>query len=573
MDNFDTGVADPARDADAAWALVEALSTQPREKPQDANDGVDLIVRHLESAGLPVTVYEFELYLSAPIHAEVRAGGETFRAKPPAFCASRPDGVTAPLIYLPEAGGGTPLDRNPNNASALPDVAGKICLIEGFALPNFTAGLEAAGAVGVIAINPGDRIHWGTVSTIWGTPEPEDLARLPKIPSAAVNRASGDALIAMAREGGSATVVTELETGWAPQKLPVVEIPGTESPEKFVLIHGHHDAWDVGVGDNGTGNACMLGVARRLWGMRGSLKRSVRLAWWPGHSLGRYGGSAWFADHFALDLNRNCVVHMNCDSPGCRDAVDYSSISLTAETESAVKQIVRTVTGQETKGKRPQRNSDYTFSNIGISGCFSASSMITEETRQKHGWYVVGGCGGNIAWHTEFDQMEVADREVLGRDIELYTEAARHFASADVLPIDWRATAAEFAATVARYDAAAGEAFDLGPAAEAVASFAKVCEAFHAAVDSGAIPAAAANEAMTAVARILVPINFVRGQRFTHDPALNTPQLPVIEPALRLSQYGPDTLGFAKAQLVRGQNRLIAALEEAAERLARAGAA
>ena len=65
---------------------------------------------------------------------------------------------------------------------------GKIAIIEGFALPNFTAGLEAAGAVGVIAVNPGERIHWGTVSTIWGTPEPEDLARLPRIPSAAVNR-------------------------------------------------------------------------------------------------------------------------------------------------------------------------------------------------------------------------------------------------------------------------------------------------------------------------------------------------------------------------------------------------
>lgn len=457
-------------------------------------------------------------------------------------------------------------------AGTLPDVAGRICLIEGFALPNFTAGLEAAGAVGVIAINPGERIHWGTVSTIWGTPEPEDLARLPKIPSAAVNRASGDRLIALAAEGANATVITELETGWAPQKLPVVEIRGTESPDKFVLIHGHHDAWDVGVGDNGTGNACMLGVARRLWAVRDTLKRSVRIAWWPGHSLGRYGGSAWFADHFGLDLEKNCVVHMNCDSPGCRDAVSYASISLTAETEGAVKEIVRTVTGQEATGKRPQRNSDYTFNNIGISGCFSASSMITQETREQHGWYVVGGCGGDIAWHTEFDTMEVADAGVLARDIELYTAAARHFAEAEILPIDWTKTAAEFAATLARYQDAAGDAFDLSPARAAVEAFASASRTFAADVAAGRIAPKAANDALTAVARSLIPINFVRGQRFTHDPALNTPQLPCVEPALRLKEHGPDTLGFAKAQLVRGQNRLIAALEDAGERLALARA-
>ena len=50
-----------------------------------------------------------------------------------------------------------------------------------------------------------------------------DVPRLPKIPSVAVNRADGAALIATAREGRSATVFSELEVGWFPQNLPVVE--------------------------------------------------------------------------------------------------------------------------------------------------------------------------------------------------------------------------------------------------------------------------------------------------------------------------------------------------------------
>jgi hypothetical protein len=550
------------------WGLVEAFARQPRERPDDANRGADLIVERLRRYGIPVTVHQPEIWLSLPIRAEVRAGGQAFRAKPPAFAASRPEGVSAPLLHLPAAGGGTPLDRNPQAAGA--DVAGRVVVIEGFALPNFVAGLEAAGAAAVVAVNPGERIHWGTVSTIWGTPEPEDLARLPEIPSAAVNQADGQALIALAAGGVEATVATELETGWFTQKLPVVEIEGASEPDAFVLLHGHYDSWREGVGDNGTGNACMLEVARVLWARRDRLRRSVRLAWWPGHSTGRYAGSAWFADTFALDLAEHCVVHMNCDSPGCRWATSYQSISATAECEGALKAIVRVATGQETAGKRPQRNSDYTFNNIGISACFSASSMMPPEALEEHGYYLVGGCGGNIAWHTEDDTLEIADREVLKKDIELYTTAVLHFANAEILPIDWRAAAREFGATVDRYQEAAGGRFDLAPSRRALAGLSTALDDFYAAIEAGKVPAGAANAAIRDLARILIPINFTRGPRFQHDPALNVPPLPTIEPALRLAQHDAATLGFARTQLVRGQNRLVAALREASARIERA---
>ncbi|MGH6912827.1 MAG: M28 family peptidase, partial [Geminicoccales bacterium] len=77
---------------DEPWGLVEAFARQPREKPDDANRGADLIAERLRRNGVPVTVHEPELYLSLPIRAEVRAGGRTFQAKPPAFAASRPEG-------------------------------------------------------------------------------------------------------------------------------------------------------------------------------------------------------------------------------------------------------------------------------------------------------------------------------------------------------------------------------------------------------------------------------------------------------------------------------------------------
>ncbi|MEO1679571.1 MAG: M28 family peptidase [Pseudomonadota bacterium] len=547
----------------APWALIEKFAHQHREQPEDANRGAEMIAEALRALGVPVTIHRPELFLSLPGPASVEAEGETFRAKPPAFCASMPDGVEAELLYVAEASGGTPLDRNP--AGSIAGLRGKIAVIEGFALPNFVAGLEAAGAAGVIAVNPGEMIHWGTVSTIWGTPEPADLDRLPRIPSAAVNNPDGQKLIALAKRGGRARIRTELETGWFPQNLPVVEIPGTEAPEEFVLLHGHYDSWREGVGDNGTGNACMLEIARVLWEGRDRLKRSVRLAWWPGHSTGRYGGSAWFADTFAIDLAENCVAHMNCDSPGCRWATDYTSISCMSETVDLVRQVVAEVTGQAAHRKRPQRNSDYTFNNIGISACFMASSMMTDAKRAEVGYYVVGGCGGNIAWHTEADTFEIADKDVLEKDIALYLEAVTRVANADILPIDWRATAAEFSGTIAEYQQAAGDRFDLSAAAEACAALTGALDRFHAALEGGQIAASDANRVLKGLARILVPINYTRGPRFTHDPALNVPPLPAIAPAAALDGIAADQMGFVQAQVLRGRNRVVAALRDATQ--------
>ncbi len=94
-------------------------------------------------------------------------------------------------------------------------------------------------------------------------------------------------------------------------------------------------------------------------------------------------------------------------------------------------------------------------------------------------------------------------------------------------------------------------------------------DGFYGAIEAGKIAAGAANAAIRDLARILVPINFTRGPRFQHDPALNIPQLPTIEPALRLASHDAATLGFAKAQLIRGQNRLVAALKEASRRIER----
>ncbi|MEM9549829.1 MAG: M28 family peptidase [Pseudomonadota bacterium] len=555
---------------DAPWSLVEAFATMPRWKPEDVEAAAHDIAARLEAVGVPVTLHEADLHLSIPFSASVTADGSTFNAKPPAYATDCRDGLTAPLVHVPariSTSINTLFAKNQDaDASSEERIRGKIVISEGFSFPGKIRELEQKGAVGVIAKNPGKDSHWGICTTIWGTPDLDDLPRRPGIPVAAVNARDGNALLKVAESGGDVTLRTEMKAGWYRSLVPVVEIPGTQEPEKFILLHGHYDSWDVGVGDNATGDATLLEVARVLWANRDRLKRSVRIAWWPGHSTGRYAGSTWYADTFAIDLDENCVAQINCDSPGCRWATEFIDVSWMKETESFCQQTIQAVTGQSSAGERPHRAGDYAFNNIGLSSFFMLSSTMPHELRAEKDYYVVGGCGGNIAWHTEHDTLEIADRDILLRDMKVYLAAVLGVANADVLPFDWRAQVAEFTKTIASYQEAAGDLADLGPAAAAADRLAAAMEEFHQGIASGAIVSGAANAVIQGLARILVPLNYTVEPRFRHDPATPVQPLPALAVAQELSGHGPETLGFAQTQVIRGVNRTAAALR-AAERL------
>jgi N-acetylated-alpha-linked acidic dipeptidase len=552
---------------EAPWELVETFARFPRWRPHDVNASCDMIVERLRRHGIEPTVHEPEIYLSIPFSASVEADGKVFRAKPPAYSRSVPDGLIGELVYVPAAYSksiGKLFDRNQAKELSTPErLRDKIVISEGFAFPQKIREFQQAGAIGSIAVNPGADSHWGICTSIWGTPDLDDLPRKPAIPVVAVNNPDGKALIALAQSGGKVKLTTRLEEGWYRQKIPVVEIRGHREPEKFVLLAGHYDSWDVGVGDNATGNATLLEIARVLWKRRDSLARSVRIAWWPGHSTGRYAGSTWYADRFALDIDANCVAQLNCDSPGCRWATEFKDISWMKETEAFAKDVIREVTGLSAHGERPHRAGDYAFNNIGVSSLFMLSSTMPDALREQKGYYTVGGCGGNIAWHTEHDQLEIADQDILLRDIKVYLGAVLRLANADVLPFDWRAAAGEFAQTIDAYQQAAGQRFNLSPARAATAELAAALDRFYAALDAGRLRNAGANDLIVALARILVPINFTREARFRHDPALPIPPLPTIATATGLDDFSAGELGFALTELTRGQNRLVAALRDA----------
>ena len=69
------------------------------------------------------------------------------------------------------------------------------------------------------------------------------------------------------------------------------------------------------------------------------------------------------------------------------------------------------------------------------------------------------------------------------------------------------------------------------------------------------------------LSRVLVPLAYTSGDRFTHDLALPIPALAGLQPARDLAALDPasDAFKFTAAALVRERNRVVHALDEAAD--------
>ena len=177
------------------------------------------------------------------------------------------------------------------------------------------------------------------------------------------------------------------------------------------------------------------------------------------------------------------------------------------------------------------------------------------------------GNGGNLEWHTDDDLMPVADKDVLLTDIKVYALAVFRLANSTVLPWDWRALLKEFDGTLEKYQAAAGARFDLKPARDAGGKLDLALTRMAAGLDGGAVTAKAANEVLLKLSHLLVPLNYTRGTRFRRDLSMPAAPLTPLSIAKELDRYPVSAMGFATTQLRRGMNQVVAALDEARERV------
>ena len=391
------------------------------------------IADRMRAAGVPVTVHEFQAYLSYPIHATL----EVLEPEPAHLrCVTHSfgrstgaDGIVADLVYLPDA-----------------DVArgaGQAALIDGLATPVTILRATRAGCAAVVFANQDRVIHNMIGTTIWGTPGLDQLDRLPNVPAVSVNKESGDALKRLLGRGDRVRVkvTAEVKTGWTPSRLPEVRIPGhrraravRHGGRALLLLarrdHRQRDRRRVSDGDG----ADPLGAAE-------DLRRSVRVCWWPGHSHGRYAGSTWYADQFFQDLADHCLAYHNIDSPGVRGATRYVARHTTAEIERFCRATIARVTGQtDAPVHRPSRAADQSFLANGVPA-FSTYPFLPDGHADFRPW--TGGAANAWWWHTEFDTLDKADVDILALDTRVSLTAVIELANAAVLPLNHVDTAAE----------------------------------------------------------------------------------------------------------------------------------
>lgn len=573
-----------ALNTNVPWELINEFTQFVRESGTDGEaKAVAAITSRLDAWGVQYTVHRPRCFISLPRGATVTVtlnDGTTreLDGTTPGFAIPTGEaGITAAPVVV-QAGhsssSGT-LFADLGGAIAGVDLRGKIAILDALPMPARVRDLTRAGAAAAIFISPGKNVHQGICTPIWGSPDLDTIDQLPTLSVAEVNNPDGQWLKEQVSAGQvrQLTVRAQLDTGWREIPVTVAEIRGATNPEEFVLVHGHLDSWGEGIGDNATGDATLLELARALYENRAGLARSVRIAWWSGHSHGRYAGSTWYADAFALDLMENCVAQVNCDSPGCRWATEYRDLSVMPELVGFTSTVIRDVTGQETAAERPLRAGDYSFNNLGISGTLMLSSTMPQAVADEHGYYAVGGCGGNIAWHTVDDTIEIADRDNLARDLAVYGAIVWRLANAPILPLDLAAAGTTLRESLVDYAATLGTRYDLGDVlaeAEDLIAAAARFQGADLAGDAASSANRVHNRALLRAGRLLTALSYAQRGPFRQDAALDVPPIPDLAAAIRaLSAAAPGSAAadVAGVSLVRARNRALWMLREATREL------
>lgn len=239
-----------------------------------------------------------------------------------------------------------------------------------------------------------------------------------------------------------------------------------------------------------------------------------------------------------------------------------------AECEKLCRDVITDRTGRTSHRLRPLRAGDYSFNQIGLSSYFMLLSNRPKSERDELGFYPVGGCGGDTAWHTERDTLDVADREILAQDIGIYVSATVRTVNADVLPYDFRTAVDELKEAVASYRDQAGDRFSLEDIDRHLGELESELADFY-----GRLPQLAEADAETVnrilieLARYLVPLNYSFGSRFDHDPAEPLGAIPKLRDIERMSHLAADSdeFKFFENSLVRQRNKVANALFEATE--------
>lgn len=399
--------------------------------------------------------------------------------------------ITAPVVY---ANSGNPEDYDWLAQHGV-DVKGKIALVR-YSMPYSYRGFKALtaeqrGAAGILIYSdpaedgfrkgavypngpwgpeghiqrggivydfrvPGDPLTPGWAS-VPGAPrvKPADAVSLPKIMSAPLSwrdaRPILDALggpdapaswqgglpITYRTGAGPAVVHMRVQNDDTIRPIWTVtgRLTGTSSPDQLVIVGNHRDAWVYGGVDPSSGTASLMELARSLGTLakQGARpKRTIVFANWDAEEFTLTSSTEWGEQH-ARDLSEHAVAYLNVDSSA--SGPDFKASAVPALNRVVV-QSARDVLGLKEKDaeivvNRLGSGSDYTvflnFLGVPVADMtFSGPYGVYHSVYDNHLWMQKFGDPGFVR-HTAMTRV--------------WGVMALRLANADVVPLDYRATA------------------------------------------------------------------------------------------------------------------------------------
>ena len=569
---------------------AEVFSRLERYSGSEAGEAaVDYLVQELKAAGIGYERHYYELMRSLPVQASVRVkkpGELDFTVEAiAAVYSGEAHGLEGELVWdwMCDKGPLTGVEQEKRFSA----FKGKIVLTYDISFPFYYEAARA-GALGIIAIWPKDIHHHDTMGGVWGMPGSRDRDLYPYLPYVQILGQDGLKLIGMTgntagstdeNTAGNTAVTVQMDVAMdnriVRSSMPVATIPGKS--ESFVLLSGHYDSWYEGMTDNGAANVLMLETARALKKFQEKLNRTVVVAWWSGHSDGRYSGSTWFCDHHYEYLRKHCVAHINMDICGCMgsNAVRFDMTGM--EGEAFNDEFLAPYNSRKPLPYRAlDRSSDQTFWGTMTPVSIAPQFYMDDGTTPQPGKTgdilrpaampaAFGGGGPFYWWHTKEDTLDKIGDDVLARDCEIAAKLVLRYAMETPLPIDMEGFMDEMQAYFDAFGRELDPDFDVAPVQAAIARTQEAVKKLSDAVR--AYPQQDADAILIRTAGELVRLKYTYSSPYGHDYAVEHEPYAVFSSLLGVHRDNTpeDRYLMSQTDFIRQRNRMTGQLHEVCE--------
>jgi len=357
-----------------------------------------------------------------------------------------------------------------------------------------------------------------------------------------------------------------MDDGVRPIWTVTARLTGDALPDQLVVVGNHRDAWVYGGVDPSSGTASLMELTRSLGALARQgvrPKRTIVFANWDAEEFTLTSSTEWGEQH-AATLSEQAVAYLNVDSSA--SGINFK-VSAVPALNHLIAQSARDVLDVKTDESQLVTNrlgsgSDYTVF-LNFLGVPVADLSYTGPYGVYHSVY------DNHAWMNKFGDPGFRRHAAMTR---VWGVMALRLANADVVPLDYRSTAARIREFVKETTESARPADRpaLGAAAAAAETFAAAAEEAGRRIDAllaAGPPTAAAAAAMDAL--------LIRAERAFLDPA-GIPGRPWYRHLIYAPRptYAAEVLpGVAEALEAGDRRRLDEQVARLADALTRAAAA